>query len=250
MNFQNAPLFPRLHVEPKQGRVFMSGPQQQSFILDTTGNGNWIAGPVRDGALRDYAPSVMYESGKVLFIGGGLDPNTLLPTNLAETIDLNLANPKWQPTSPMHFARRQHNATILPDGTVLVTGGTQGLPGNQKWRWPSIMSVRGAPVHQAELWDPVTGKWTIMAEEATDRCYHSIALLLPDGRVLSAGGGEYAPGDPAHPNQPNPSGDSHIDAQLYSPPYLMKGPRPQILVSPAEITYGQSFDVTVRACER
>ena len=51
MNFQNPPLFPRLHIEPKQGRVFMSGPQQQSFFLDTTGNGNWIPGPVRDGAL-------------------------------------------------------------------------------------------------------------------------------------------------------------------------------------------------------
>ena len=50
--------------------------------------------------FRDYAPSVMYESGKVLFIGGGLDPVTQLPTNLAETIDLNQANPQWQPTSP------------------------------------------------------------------------------------------------------------------------------------------------------
>jgi galactose oxidase len=244
MNFQNPPLFPRLHVEPKQGRIFMSGPQQQSFFLDTIGNGNWIPGPVRDGALRDYVPSVMYESGKVLFIGGGLDPDTLLPTNRAETIDLNLANPQWQATPPMHFARRQHNATILPDGTVLVTGGTQGLPGNQKWRAFDNLD-KGAPIHSAELWDPASGKWTIMAEEATDRCYHSIALLLPAGRVLSAGGGEYAPGDPAHPNQPNPSDDSHIDAQLYSPPYLMKGPRPQILVAPTEITYGQGFDVTV-----
>jgi hypothetical protein len=253
MNFGTLQLFPRLHVEPKQGHVFMSGPQGQSFFLDTTGNGNWIPGPTRDGALRDYAPSVMYESGKVLFIGGGQDPGTQLPTNLTETIDLNQADPKWQPTTtPMNFARRQHNATILPDGTVLVTGGTQGIPGlpaNEFWQAFDNLD-KGAPVHEAELWDPATGKWTIMAEEATDRCYHSIALLLPDGRVLSAGGGEYNPGNPKlPPNQTNPPGDSHKDAQLYSPPYLMNGPRPQILVAPTEINYGESFDVTVGATD-
>jgi hypothetical protein len=244
INFVGLQLFPRLHLEPKLGRVFMSGPRGDTFFLDTTGAGAWSPGPARDGALRDYAPSVMYDSGKVLFIGGGSDPVTHLPTNLAETIDLNDANPQWKPTAPMHFARRQHNATILPDGTVLVTGGTQGLPGNPPWL--SFDNVRpGAPVHAAELWDPVTGKWTVMAAEDVDRCYHSTALLLPNGRVWSAGGGEYAPGNPALPNQPNPPGDSHKDAQLYSPPYLMKGPRPQILGAPVEISYGQSFNVTV-----
>jgi hypothetical protein len=251
MNFGTLQLFSRLHVEPKQGHVFMSGPQGESFFLDTTGNGTWIPGPIRDGALRDYAPSVMYDSGKVLFMGGGQDKiaegpgtGTKLPTNLAETIDLNETNPQWRPTAPMHFRRRQHNATILPDGTVLVTGGTQGAPGNPNWMAFDNVTP-GVPVHVAELWDPAMGKWTLMAEEGVDRCYHSTALLLPDGRVLSAGGGEYAPGNPALPNQPNPPGDSHADAQLYSPPYLMKGPRPQILAAPTEIAYGQSFDVTV-----
>jgi hypothetical protein len=84
-----------------------------------------------------------------------------------------------------------------------------------------------------------------MAEESVDRCYHSIALLLPDGRVLSAGGGEYAPNNPDAPNQPNPPGDSHKDAQLFSPPYLFKGPRPTIATAPTEISYGKSFEITV-----
>jgi len=244
MNFQNLQLFPRLHVEPKNGHVFMSGPLGETKFLDSAGAGSWTDGPKRDGANRDYAPSVMYDSGKVVFIGGGTDPNTLLPTNLAETIDLNDSAPQWMPTAPMHFARRQHNATILADGTVLVTGGTQGLAGNPKWL--AFDNVRpGAPVHDAELWDPETGKWSLMAAEQIDRCYHSTALLLPDGRVWSAGGGEYAPGNPDLPNQPNPPGDSHKDAQLYSPPYLFKGPRPQIQASPAELSYGQSFAVTV-----
>ncbi len=148
----------------------------------------------------------------------------------------------------MHFARRQHNATVLPDGTVLVTGGTQGVPGNPHWlAFDNIQ--QGGPVHTAELWDPATGKWTLMASEDVDRCYHSTALLLPDGRVLSAGGGEYAPGNPALPNQPNPPGDSHKDAQLFTPPYLLKGPRPAIAAAPVEISYGQSFVVSVGAAD-
>ena len=246
VNFQTLQLFPRLHVEPKQGLVFMAGPQGQSFFLDVEGAGTWTPGPFRDGALRDYAPSVMYQSGKILFIGGGQDPNTQLPTNLAETIDLNAPDPQWQPTAAMNFPRRQHNATVLPDGTVLVTGGTRGVVGNPQWL--AFDNVRaGGPVHQAELWDPATGQWTLMAEKSVDRCYHSTALLLPDGRVLSAGGGEYAPNNPALPDEANPSADSHRDAQLFNPPYLFKGPRPTISTAPTEITYGESFNVIVGA---
>jgi galactose oxidase len=244
MNFMSLQLFPRLHVEPKQGRVFMAGPSGATFFLDTHGAGTWIPGPQRDGALRDYAPSVMYDSGKVLFMGGGLDKLTQLPTALAETIDLNQANPQWKPTASMNFPRRQHNATVLPDGTVLVTGGTQGVAGNPAWL--AFDNVRtGGPVHTAELWDPASGKWTPQAAEDIDRCYHSIALLLPDGRVLSAGGGEYAPNNPDLPNQPNPPGDSHVDAQIFSPPYLLNGPRPTIRAAPTELAYGQSFEATV-----
>jgi galactose oxidase len=247
--FQTLPLYPRLHVEPKQGRVFMAGPQGQSSFLDMAGAGTLAPGPVRDGALRDYAPSVMYQSGKILFIGGGQDQNTQLPTNLAETIDLTVPDPLWTPTAAMHFPRRQHNATVLPDGTVLVTGGTQGIVGNPQWL--GFNNVRpGGPVHQAELWDPDTGQWTLMAEESVDRCYHSTALLLPDGRVLSAGGGEYAPNNPDLPGQPNPPVDSHRNAQLFKPPYLFKEPRPTISTAPTEITYRESFNVIVGAFDR
>jgi hypothetical protein len=220
------PLFPRLHIEPKQGHVFMSGPMDTHFFDPA---GAWTDGPIRDAANRDYAPSVMYESGKVIFIGGGQPP-----TNLAETIDLNVPDPQWKSATAMQNPRRQHNATVLPDGTVLVTGGTKG-PGFNDVDLPE------SPVHQAELWDPIAGAWTPMAEEAKDRCYHSTAVLLPDGRVLSAGGGEYAPTS----GTPNPAKDTHPDAQLYSPTYLFKGERPRILNAPTELSYAQTFDVTV-----
>jgi len=210
----------------------MSGAQGESFFLDTNGAGTWTPGPSRALGLRDYAPSVMYDTGKVIFIGGGLDAGTNLPANGAETIDLGSANPTWHPTSPMHFRRRQHNATILPNGTVLVTGGTQG---------PNFNDVdTGSPIHAPELWDPVTGTWTIMAEEAVDRCYHATAVLLPDGRIFSAGGGEYAPEN----NVANPVKDTHSDAQLFSPPYMFRQ-RPTFSEAPDQIFYGEAFTLKV-----
>jgi galactose oxidase len=229
-------LFPRFHIEPKQGRVFMSGAQGESFFLDTNGAGIWIPGPSRALGLRDYAPSVMYDTGKVIFMGGGLDAGTNLPTNGAETIDLTAANPTWHPTSPMHFRRRQHNATILPNGMVLVTGGTQGVNFNDV--------DPGSPVRAAELWDPATGTWTVMAEEAVDRCYHATAVLLPDGRVFSAGGGEYAPEN----NVANPAKDTHADAQLFSPPYMFRE-RPTFSGAPDQLFYGQAFELKVANAE-
>jgi glycosidase len=226
-------LFPRFHIEPKNGQVFMSGAQGQSFFLDTKAPGTWTPGPTRDLTLRDYAPSVMYDTGKVLFLGGGLDADTGLPTNGAETIDLTATTPAWHTTSPMHFRRRQHNATILADGTVLVTGGTQG---------PTFNDVAtGGPIHAAELWDPATGTWTVLAEEAVDRCYHATALLLPDGRVFNAGGGEYAPEN----GVANPTKDTHRDAQLFSPRYLFRGARPTFTGAPDAIFYAQPFDLTI-----
>ena len=174
-----------MHVA-STGLVYMTS-LVQTWSLDVSGAGTWTAlpGVTRHNGLRDYAPSVLYDVDKVLFVGGG-NP----PTANAETIDLSQAQLAWQATGPMNFPRRQHNATILPDGTVLVTGGTRGggAPGTAE----AFNDLDpGQPVHIAELWDPKTGQWTELAAEKTDRCYHSTAVLLPDGRVLSAGSGEF-----------------------------------------------------------
>jgi len=231
-------LFPRFHLAP-DGRVFMSGPGGESFFFETSGGGNWIQSASRTEGLRDYAPSVMYDAGKIVFIGGGNDSDTHSPSQIVEKIDLNVSALAWQTAQPMHFRRRQHNATLLADGTVLVTGGTQG---NGGLGTPGFDDLTGhQPVHEAELWDPINDTWTIMAKEEIDRCYHSTAILLPDGRVMSGGGGEYQPTDKLEPNDPNAS---HPDAQIFSPPYLFKGSRPQIQNAPNQLTYGQTFQVT------
>ncbi len=228
------PLYPRMHVTG-QDRVVMSGQLAQTWTLTTAGAGQWSPTGHRAMAERDYCPAVTYAVGKIIYIGGGNDQDNGQPTDAVEVLDTTATPPVWRFTDPMAFRRRQHNATLLADGTVLVTGGTRG---------PGFNSLApGAPVHEAELWDPVTGNWTTLAAERMDRCYHATAVLLPDGRVLCAGGGEYRPDN--NVDEPNAPVDSHADAQIFSPPYLFKGDRPVITAAPAAVGYGETFTLGV-----
>jgi hypothetical protein len=214
---QALPYYPRMFVAP-DGRVFYAGEYGQSSYLDVTGTGSWTSGPFRIySGWRDYGAAVMYEPGKILYVGGG-DP----PTNTAEIIDLNQPNPAWAYTSSMAFARRHINATLLPTGDVLVTGGTGGSGFN---------NAVGA-VHTAEVWSPATGAWTTLASGAVTRIYHSTSLLLPDGRVLHTGSGDGG------------GGVNERNYELYSPPYLFQGARPNITgATPAAVGYGQTVFV-------
>ena len=218
---QVAEYYPWLLLGP-DGKVFYAGPESGSLFLDTSGTGKWTDGPDSQFGYRDYGSAVMYEPGKVLIVGGGSPP-----TATAETIDLNASSPRWQSTGAMKFARRQMNATLLADGTVLSTGGTSSKGFN---------NAQGS-VLAAELWNPANGSWSTMASMSVRRLYHSTAVLLPDGSILSAGGGM----------PPADGGDAdHRDAQIFKPPYLFKGPRPVIDSAPASVTYGQTFKVTTK----
>jgi hypothetical protein len=89
-------------------------------------------------------------------------------------------------------------------------------------------------VFAAEMWSPDTETWTTMAANQVPRLYHSTALLMPDGRVLLAGGGRFGGG----------SNDDQLSAEFYSPPYLFKGARPVIDSAPGQVAYGATFPVT------
>jgi len=114
-------LYPRTHVR-SNGQVVTTGSLAETWSLDISGGGHWAdLGIQRANGQRDYAPSVLWNVDQVLYIGGG-NP----PIADAEVLDLSQARPAWRdPAARMSFPRRQHNATILPDGTVLVTGGTR-----------------------------------------------------------------------------------------------------------------------------
>jgi galactose oxidase len=227
-------LYPRMHVA-SSGLVFMTGSLQQTWVLNISGGGKWTRGPVKtENGQRDYAPSVLYDVDKVLYIGGGN-----LPTANADLLDLSQAQPTWTSTAHMNFSRRQHNATILADGSVLVTGGTRSGGGGPPQNFDNLDP--GQPIHVAELWDPDSKRWSQLAAEAVDRCYHSTAVLLPDGTVLSAGGGEFFPIEAI--TEQNDPADSHRDAQIFRPPYLFKGARPVITLAPDSPSYGETFHV-------
>jgi galactose oxidase len=206
--------YPRAWVAPN-GSLYEAGPDQKTFFLSLAGTGKWTAGPTRLFGGRNYGSAVMYDDGKILYAGGGLTTNT------AEILDLNQVGSPWKWTSPMAFARRHHNLTVLPTGEVLATGGVAGTTFNDI----------STGVHAAEMWNPQTGHWTTLASNAITRGYHGTSLLLPDGRVLNAGSGEGA----GAPNERN--------AELDSPPYLFRGARPTISSAPTSVGYGASFRI-------
>lgn len=120
---------------------------------------------------------------------------------LIETVGEGRANddqgmPTSRQAARMNFTRRLHALTALPDGTVLATGGmldTTPDPdpttdANNADKNNDLVD-ESAAVFAAEIWDPETDQWTVMAAAQKVREYHSTALLLPDGRVLVGGGG-------------------------------------------------------------
>ncbi len=240
------PYYPRNFVAPN-GRIFYAGERVRSRWFDVDGSGvnggrgSWTDGPVHVWPNnRDYGTSVMYEPGKILYAGGGghtgwptPDQKSAQPTATAEIIDLNQASPAWRNTEPMSVARRHLNSTILPDGQVLVTGGTRGA---------GFVNIdEGLATREAEVWNPATGEWTTLARNSRMRIYHSVSLLLPDGTVLHGASGDAMAVQPGGGIVPVPNERNH---EIFSPPYLFKGARPSITsVTPTTVSYGQVFSV-------
>lgn len=212
------PLYPFMHLAPN-GKVFNSGPNTTTRYLDTSGSGSWTTVATRS-VNRSYGSAIQYDNGKIVLIGGG-DP----PVASAEVIDLTQATPSWRAAGSMAQPRRQLNTTLLPDGTIFVSGGSSAGGFN---------NACGA-VFAGEIWNPATETFSTMASAKEVRVYHSTALLLTDGRVLTGGGGQPASGDC--------SDADHYTVEFYSPPYLFKGARPAITSAPTSVGYGQTFFV-------
>ena len=211
------PVYPFIYQLPDGRIVHLGGSEQAtaSEVLDLSTN-KWTTFDSRvidGGSIANYAPGRFIKAGSAS--DDGFSGNSL---KTAYTLNMNEAGAIWQPTSSMTFPRSFLNLTNLPDGTVLATGGDTDKSGENN----------ANAVLQAEDWNPGTGSWTTYAPMSAPRLYHSVAVLLPDGRVYVAGGG----GDPGVSDQKS--------AQIFSPPYLFKGPRPTISSAPSTLEYGSN----------
>ncbi|HKL63912.1 MAG TPA: kelch repeat-containing protein, partial [Woeseiaceae bacterium] len=224
--------WPLLHVAPN-GQIFHSGPTPRMHYIDPEGNGSFQqVGPEMTDFYHKHGTTIMYDEGKLLTAGGWVAGGNIASSSQSFTIDLNGPSPVVAATNSMNFARKFHNGVMLPTGDVLVVGGnTSGRKFNDT-----------GTIYATEIWDPDTGTWTVGASMVTPRNYHSIALLLTDGRVLAAGGG-YCSGSAFC------GGSSHRDGEIYSPPYLFNADntpaiRPEITSGPARVNSGNTFAVS------
>lgn len=216
--------WPLIHVDPK-GKILHSGPTPKMHSIDTKGLGSIKeVGPEIHDWYPKHGTTVMYDEGKLLVAGGAISGINQNSTNKAMLIDINGSSPVVTSIDSMKYARKFHNGVILPNGEILVMGGnTTGLK----------FSDQGT-ILPSEIWNPESKKWRTVDSISVPRNYHSIALLLTDGRVLSGGGGLCA------------CAADHSNAQVYTPAYLYDdngepAARPIITDAPDSIKHGQTL---------
>lgn len=217
------------------GYVFQAGPSVAMNWYGTGGGGSQAGAGTRTGDTDAMCGNVaMYDAvnGKILAVGGAIDYQDADATSNAHIITIghpgDAAN--VQTINNMAYQRSFANSVILPDGTVLITGG----------------QVRASPFSDdtaqftPELFNPATNTFTQLAPMAIPRTYHSTALLMPDATVMNGGGGLCGA-----------CATNHYDAQMFNPPYLYDGngglaTRPVITgVSAGTIHVGGTFDAVI-----
>ncbi|MEU9145466.1 discoidin domain-containing protein [Streptomyces sp. NPDC048349] len=215
------------------GKVLQLGPSKQMNWISTTGRGSITsAGTRADSPDAMTGNAVPYDIGKLLTLGGSPAYEKTPATRRAYTVDISGNQVRAARTGDMEHARAFGNSVVLPDGKVAVFGG-QAYP---------VPFSDATSVLTPELWDPSTGRFTPLATMAIPRNYHSVAGLLPDGRIFSGGGGLC--GDCA---------TNHADGSVFTPPYLLNAdgspkPRPVITAGvPHRAAPGSTLTVSTRA---
>jgi hypothetical protein len=239
-DFAGLPLYAHLFLLA-DGRIFFDGGRMDDELLVDP----CIIDPAKDPfgtspvpgmtgrEMRNQSASVLLppaQDQKVMIMGGGPQgkPNKTDAIDNVDIVDCGAANPAFVPAPPLNLPRLHLNAVLLPDRTVFVTGGS--------------LKQEDEPLArlQSEIYDPVANAWTLTAACTVPRLYHSTALLLPDGRVVASGGNPDATTfvewdkDPVH---------EEMRLEIFSPPYLFRGARPEIANAPKEWSYGQTVDI-------
>ncbi|WP_348700760.1 PKD domain-containing protein [uncultured Maribacter sp.] len=200
------------------GKLFHAGPSEEMHWIDPDVSGGAItsAGFRANDTYSMKGTTVMFDIGKILKVGGatsyGESSTTTTPAkDNSFVIDINVPyGNQAQVTSAGNLmeSRTMHNSTVLPNGQVLVTGGLDR---------GAVFTDVGAR-YIAELYTPSSGggpgTWETVAAMQEARTYHSVAILMTDGRVFVGGGGLC---------DGTLNCENHFNAEIYSPPYLFDG---------------------------
>ena len=172
-------VYPRMHLMPS-GLVITCGAQVNVRSFDPA-TGTWAL-LTQNSVYRHYGASFLLplhndpaERGKILLVGGSPASGDFATTS-AEILDFDLGtstNPVVRQIAPITYRRKMQAPVILPNGKCVIFGGSE--------RNNTI------PVRIPEIFDPVTETWQALPSASVNRVYHQVSLLLPDGRVWTAG---------------------------------------------------------------
>ena len=218
VDFEGNWYYPRSYVAPG-GNIFVLGHDGTMYWVSTAGVGGITQLAVTAPASFAWLPTIPFAPGKVL---------SVRQNQIVDVVDFTQSVPVVTQTDNIDQERYWSTGTILADGKILVTGGSE------------VPNELTGVAYQATIWDPATGHWTAGASAAIARLYHSNALLLDDATVLTGGGG--APGPL-----------NNLNAEIYYPYYLYKNDgsgqpaiRPVITTAtPQSLLPGNTINITV-----
>ncbi|MFD8751452.1 galactose oxidase-like domain-containing protein [Kitasatospora sp. NPDC059577] len=233
------PTYPAIFLTAS-GKLFYSGsnggygPAEKGRVpgvWDLSDNGFQPVPGLRDPELTETSSSVLLppaQAQKVMVLGGGGVGESPLSTARTDIADLSVAAPSFAPGPDLPAGGTRYlNSVILPDDTVLTTGGSSGYRGRGE-----------SDLLKAQVYHPDSNSFTTAAEPTVGRDYHSEALLLPDGRVAVLGSNPLF----ADKAETQPGGfEQRIE--IYTPPYLYRGDRPQVGAAPQAAKLGGTVNV-------
>lgn len=191
------------------GKVLVTGGSSSGSYFSSTevydpATGLWTnAGSMN--RIRQKHKATLLSNGKVL-VNGGSNSDANVNASFTNAKSAELFDPStglWTITGSMTAGRHNHTATLLPNGKVLVAGGFSVVWTEHFTYYNSYYLDDKFYLSSAEVYDPSTGSWTVTVSMNNIHWCHT-ATLLPNGKILVAGGNGY---------ETNPSSS----AEVYDP---------------------------------
>ncbi|MFI1971744.1 galactose oxidase [Streptomyces cinnamoneus] len=217
------PTYPALFLTDK-GKIFYTGSNagygpadkgRTPGLWDVESNEFTEVPGISDPDVLETSMSVLLppaQQQRYMVLGGGGVGEDRKSTARTRIVDLHADKPRFHDGPDLYAKVRYPSSVILPDDTVLTTNGSGDYRGRSD-----------SNVLRAELYDPGAGATRPVADPLVGRNYHSGALLLPDGRVMTFGSDSLF-GDEANTRP----GTFQQQIDLYTPPYLFRDGRPEI----------------------